>query len=137
MAIATKEMPVGQELPPVKKEVTMDRMRLYTDWASVNIHTDWVAADKAGFPAPIAQGLMSHSYLSEMLTQFFGESWLRGGKLSVKFISYVVPADTIIARGVVKEKRPEGDGVRMVVEVWCENQKGQKVTVGEASAVVK
>jgi acyl dehydratase len=137
MAIARKEMPIGQELPPLKKEITIDRMRLFTRWVNRNIHTDWEVAAKGGFPAPLAQGLMSHAYLCELLTLFFGEPWLRGGKLSISFIKYVLPGDTIYAKGVIREKIEQGDAVRMNLEVWCENQRGEKVTVGTASALVK
>jgi hypothetical protein len=36
---------------------------------------------------------------------------------------------------VVKEMRPEGAGPRVVVEVWCENQRGEKTAVGTASGL--
>lgn len=136
MAIANKTMQVGQEIPSVRKEVTLDRMRLYTQWTERNMHTDWEWAEKAGVPAPVAQGLMPSTYISEMLTAFLGENWLKGGKLLVKFIAYTLPMDTLTARGFIKEVAPEGDGVRLTMEVWCENQHGNKVTVGTASAVI-
>ena len=136
MAIATKNVEAGQEIPPVRKEVTLERIRLYTGWTWRCIHTDWEWSEKAGLPAPIAQALMSHCYLSEMLTAFVGESWLKGGKLSLSFINYTLVGDTITAKGVVKEVVPEGDGVRLNMEVWCDNQRGKKVTVGTASAII-
>ena len=136
MAVASKTMEVGQELPPLRKEISLDRMRLFTSWTNLNIHTDWDVAKKAGLPGPIAQGLMSHAYVSEMLTNFFGESWLKGGKLSLTFIRYSVPGDIITARGVVREKVNEGSAVRFNCEVWCENQAGEKTVVGTATALV-
>jgi hypothetical protein len=36
---------------------------------------------------------------------------------------------------VVKETRPEGQGTRVVVEVWCQNQHGEKTAVGTASGL--
>jgi len=136
MSVASKQMEVGQELPPLVKEISLDRMRLWTNWVNRNIHTDWEWAKKAGLPAPIAAGMMSHAYLSEMLTNFFGENWFKSGKLSVSFIRYVVPGDTITAKGVVREKRVEGSSVIFTADVWCENETGEKVTVGTASARV-
>lgn len=136
MAVATKTMEVSQELPPLRKEISLDRMRLFTSWTNLNIHTDWDVAKKAGLPTPVAQGLMSHAYISEMLTNFFGESWLKGGKLSVTFIRYTVPGDIITARGVLREKVREGSAIRFNCEVWCENQAGEKTVVGTASALV-
>jgi acyl dehydratase len=136
MNIANRNMEVGQELPPVRKEVTFENMRLFSMWSNLNIHTDWEVAKKAGLPAPIAQGLMSHAYLSEMLTQFFGKNWLKGGKLEVKFISYTLPGDVVTVRGVVREKKGEGSAVRFQCEVWCESLSGEKTVVGTASALV-
>jgi acyl dehydratase len=136
MAVASKTMEIGQELPLLRKEISLDRMRLFTSWTNQNIHTDWDVAKKAGFPAPIAQGLMSHGYMSEMLTNFFGESWLKGGKLSATFIRYAVPGDIITIQGIVREKVNEGSAIRFNCEVWCENQSGEKTAVGTASALV-
>lgn len=136
MAIAKKTMEVGQELPPLKKEITLNWMRLFSGWSNRNIHTDWEYAEKAGFPAPIAQGLMSHAYLSEMLTNFFGESWLKGGKLSIAFLHYTLPGNTITAKGVITNKKTDGSAVRFEIEVWCENQSGQKTVAGTATALV-
>jgi acyl dehydratase len=136
MTIATRDMEVGQQLPPVRKEITFEDMRLFSMWSNLNIHTDWEAARKAELPAPIAQGLMSHAYLSEMLTQFFGRNWLQGGKLSIKFIGYTLPGDVITARGIVREKVTENSSVRISCEVWCESLSGEKTVVGTASALV-
>ena len=137
MTIATKNMEVGQELPPVRKEVTFEDMRLFSMWSNRNIHTDWEAAKKADLPAPIAQGLMSHAYLSEMLTLFFGKNWVQGGRLSVNFIRYTLPGDAVTARGIVREKVSEGNAVRLNCEVWCESLSGEKTLVGTASALVE
>ncbi|MBW1704027.1 MAG: MaoC family dehydratase [Deltaproteobacteria bacterium] len=136
MRIARKSMEVGQALPPVQKEVTFENIRLFSMWSNRNIHTDWEVATKGGFPAPIAQGLMSHAYLCEMLTQFFGKNWLQGGKIEVKFIRYTLPGDVVKAMGVVRERIEEGAAVRLNCDVWCESLSGEKTVVGTASAVV-
>jgi acyl dehydratase len=136
MTMANRNMEIGQDLPPVRKEVSFKDMRLFSMWSNLNIHTDWETAKKGGLPAPIAQGLMSHAYLSEMLTTFFGRNWLQGGKLEVKFINYTLPGDMITARGVVSEKVEEAEGVRFQCEVWCESLSGEKTVVGTASALV-
>jgi len=136
MTVATKEMLIGQELPSLRKEISIDRMRLYAAWGNRNIHTDWDVAAKAGLPAPLAPGMMLYDYVSEMLTNFFGQEWLKGGKLSVSFIHYVVPGEVITTKGTIREKMPEDNALRMNVEIWCENQRGERVAVGTASSLV-
>jgi acyl dehydratase len=134
--IATRDMNVGQKLPPVQKEVAFENIRLFSMWSNRNIHTDWEVAIKGGLPAPIAQGLMSHAYLCEMLTRFFGKNWLQGGRIDVKFIRYTLPGDVVSAMGVIKEKIEEDSAVRFNCEVWCESLSGEKTVVGTASALV-
>ena len=134
--IATKDMDVGQMLPPVQKDVTFENIRLFSMWSNRNIHTDWEIAIKGGLPAPIAQGLMSHAYLGEMLTRFFGKNWLQGGKIDVKFIRYTLPGDVVTTGGIVKEKIKAGSAVRFNCDIWCESLSGEKTVVGTASCLV-
>ena len=133
---ATIDMNVGQKLPPVQKEVTFENIRLFSMWSNRNIHTDWEAAKKGGLPAPIAQGLMSHAYLCEMLTRFFGKNWLQGGRIDVKFIRYTLPGDVVTAEGFIKEKIEEDAAVRFNCDIWCRSLSGEKTVVGTASALV-
>ncbi|MGH7367896.1 MAG: MaoC family dehydratase [Candidatus Rokuibacteriota bacterium] len=78
---------------------------------------------------------MSTAYVSEMMTRFLGAGFVKGGTLSMAFIKPVYAGDRLIVHGVVKEMRPEGAGTRVVVEVWCENQHGEKTAAGTASGV--
>lgn len=59
-----------------------------------------------------------------------------GGTLSTIFLRIVEVDDEIIVRGVVRDKVEEAGGIRLMLEVWCENQRGEKVVVGKASGLV-
>ena len=48
----------------------------------------------------------------------------------------MLPNDEMITRGIVGEKITEGDAIRLLLEVWCENQYGKKVIVGKSSGIV-
>ena len=137
MTKATKELAVGQEIPSLTRQVTLEKMKLYSGWPWKNIHTDDDLAKSTWLPRAILQGLQSHAYVSKMLTDFFGEGWLKGGKLEVTFIQYGLPGDTVTCKGIVRERKAEGEAVRCTLEVWCENQRGEKITVGTASALVR
>jgi len=136
MAFASKEMVVGQQLPSILKVISLEKLRLFSGWPVRTMHTDWEIAKKSGLPAPIAQGLMSQAFVSEICTSFFGKSWFETGRLDVRFVSYTVPGDRISVKGIVKEKAAEGAATRLTCEVWCENQQGQKTCAGTASALV-
>ena len=127
---------VGQELPALRKEPTQRRIDVYSGVRPRSIHTDEAWAHQKGFRTTLAQGMMSTAFASEMMTRLLGEGFVRGGTLSMAFIKPVYAGDRLTVRGVVKETRPEGGRTRVVVEVWCENQHGEKTAVGTASGLI-
>lgn len=136
MSVDIKQLTVGQDLPSLTKEMTLDKMSLPV-WAAGNkIHFDPEFSRAQGLPAPIATGEMSTAYLSELLTRVFGADWVRGGRLNMKFVKPLFAGDTVAVRGRLTGRSETHNGIRYDAEVWCENQNGQTVTVAEASVVV-
>jgi len=136
MPIAVEELAIGRELAPVVKQMRLEKMSRPLMAGSNPIHFDPEFAAKAGLPAPIATGVMSSAYLSEMLTKAFGIDWLRSGSMDVKFIRPIYAGDTVTARGRVTSLTESSTGWYIAVEIWCETQRGDPVTVGTASVVV-
>lgn len=134
---AYERIPMGAQVTPLCKSVTFEQMCVYTGMDRKTFHTDLEYSKSLGLPAPIAQGMMSACYISELMTRFFGYGWRRGGKMSVYFIKAVYAGDVLYVSGSVKEKIPEDDATRIILDVWCENQAGTKVTVGTASGLVR
>jgi acyl dehydratase len=134
MAIA-HTLAVGQELPTLEKELTQRHIDAYSGVRTRSIHTDPAWARQKGFRTTLAQGMMSTAYVSEMMTRLLGAGFIRGGTIAVAFVQPVYAGDRLSIRGVVRELRPEKDATRVVVEVWCENQHGQKTAVGTASGL--
>lgn len=126
---------IGQELPAIQKEPTQRRIDVYSGVRPRSIHTDPSWAHAKGFRTTLAQGMMSTAYVSEMMTRLLGAGFVKGGTLSMTFIKPVYAGDRLTVHGVVKETRPEGAGTRVVVEVWCQNQGGEKTAVGTASGL--
>lgn len=127
---------IGAELPPLTKTIQQRQIDCYSGVRPNSIHTDPEWARRKGFRAPLAQAMMSTAYVSQLMTQFAGQGFVKGGKMSVSFIKPVIVGDTLTVRGRVKSREPEAGGkVRVTVEVWCENQDGVKTMVGTASGV--
>src|SRR2546427_7915894 len=135
MAIA-HDIAVGQELPPLEKALTQRHIDPYSGVRTRSIHTDEAGGRQKGFRTTLAQGMMSTAYVSEMMTRLLGAGFIKGGTMGVAFVKPVYAGDRLTVRGVVKEVRPEKDGTRVVVEVWCENQRRQKTAVGSASGLL-
>lgn len=128
---------VGASLPPLAKPISQRQIDCYSGVRPKSIHTDPEWARQKGFANTLAQGMMPTAYVSEMMVNLLGEGFVKGGKMSVKFIKPVLVGDTLTMHGVVKEKIAEGDATRIVVEFWCENQNELKTMVGEASGLAR
>jgi acyl dehydratase len=136
MPVVAEKLVIGQEIAPVVKQMTLERMSRPLMSGNNPIHYDPAFARDAGLPAPIATGVMSSAFLSQMLTTAFGVDWLRSGSIDVKFIRPIYAGETVTARGRITGKHATSTGVRISLDIWCETQRGEVVTVGTADVVV-
>ncbi len=153
MTVATKDLEVGYQFPTRSKVMTQERITHYSNmrfssrnkprnhpiwgWEEGRIHTDVDYAKSKGLPGTVADGLISTCWISAMLMDLFGEGYMRGGKISTTYIKPVYADDKLTLRAVIKEKIKEGSAVRFNMAVCAENQKGEVVTGGTASALVR
>lgn len=135
-ALITRDTPVGFELAPVMKKAAIQLMgsRL---WGRFNPnHWDPVYAAQTGLAAPIQTGEMSSAYLAEMCVNHFGAAMFRNARIVCKYVASTLANEVIVCRGVVRDKTPKGNGFRFTVDIWCENEAGERKTVGWAEADV-
>jgi acyl dehydratase len=123
---------IGDTLPSLEKEISQRRIDAYSGVRPRSIHSDEGWARAKGFRTCLAQGMMSTAYVSEMMTRLLGGGFVKGGTLSLAFVQPVFAGDRLTVHGVVKERHADNGVTRVVVEVWCENQHGQKTAVGTA-----
>ncbi len=132
---AHRDLPVGFELEPVVRTISLEKSRIHEGWPAIRTrHCDYEAAHATGTPAPIANGGQVALVLGELFIKFFREGYI-GGTLSFNLIRPTQLDDVLTARGVITDKRPEGDRVRLDLDVWLENQNGDKILVGKASGL--
>jgi len=137
MATLSETAPkVGQSLPPLVKDVSQRRIDVYSGVRPRSIHSDEAFAREKGFRTCLAQGMMSTAYASQLMVKLLGPGFARGGTLSMALIKPVYAGHRLTVRGVVKDRQPENGATRVVVEVWVENQHGEKTAVGHASGLV-
>jgi acyl dehydratase len=134
---STITVAVGRELPTLTKEIVQRKIDAYSTVRAKSIHTDEAWARAKGFKAPLAQGMMSTAYVSEMMTAFLGAGFVKGGTMSMAFTQPVYVGDRLSVHGVVKETRAEGEATRVVVDVWVENQDGVTTAIGAASGLLR
>lgn len=141
MRPAHTNLEIGYELEPVSYDITQEKIHIYSRYVfygkdTKNIHTDDEVARQAGLPRALAQGRYPVGYISECMLAFFGRGWIQGGTLEVTLVKGIYPGDTITVKGVLTQKIPEGNAVRLVLDVWLENQAGEPATAGTASGLV-
>jgi acyl dehydratase len=130
------ETAVGQVLPSLAKDVSQRRIDVYSGVKPRSIHSDEAWARQKGFSACLAQGMMSTAYVSQMMVNLLGPGFARGGTMSMAFIKPVYAGDRLSVHGIIKDKQPDNGASRVVVEVWVENQHGEKTAVGHATGLV-
>lgn len=143
MAMITRDTPEGREFSGKLKRVTEERVYAFSggfpkgpDWPKKNIHTDLDFARSCGLPTRAASGAMFEGYLTELMIDLFGESWLRGGRMGLTFIAIVDAGDTLLPKAIVRSRQAQGSAVRFTMDVSCDNQHGNKVVVGTAAGFV-
>jgi acyl dehydratase len=136
MAVAAKAIAVGQVLPSLVKEIPQRKIDMYSGVRARSIHSDEAFARAKGFRAPLAQGMMSTAYVSELMTGLLGAGFVKGGTMSMAFVKPVYAGDRLTVHGVVKDVQTDAIPTRVVVEVWCENQHGEKTAVGTATGLL-
>ena len=103
-----------------------------------NIHNNpELAKQRLGTTYTIASGRMSVAFASESLRKFFGgEVFNHSGTVNLKFLRPVKEGDTITVGGTVNSREKVGNGTKVTVDLYCENQNGDKTAVGQGSAIV-
>lgn len=130
------ELAVGQALPPLAKDVSQRRIDVYSGVKPHSIHSDEAWARQKGFRACLAQGMMSTAYVAQLMVKLLGPTFARGGTMSMAFVKPVYAGDRLTVHGIIKDKQPDQGATRVVVEVWVENQHGEKTAVGHATGLV-
>jgi acyl dehydratase len=74
--------------------------------------------------------------VSELMTQELGKQWFSNAELSVAFLKNIHCGDTITAVAGLAGETTEGAVARRTYAVRAENQAGETVAAGTASALV-
>jgi acyl dehydratase len=134
-----KNLSEGMNLPEIRRNITQEKINLYAQ-ASRDfnpIHIDETFARNTPLGGTIAHGMLILAYVSQMMTTAFGQSWLAGGSLNVRFRNPARPGDTITMSGKIRQIE-KSDGENLITcGVHCQNQKGEPVVTGETKARVR
>jgi acyl dehydratase len=132
-----EDVKIGDELPPLRKG-PIEQIQL-TRYAGASgdfnpIHQDEAFARAAGMGGVFAHGMLSMGFVAQAVTDWAGAGRVR--KLGVRFAGLVRLNDTVTCRGRVVATAWQ-DALGLVeLEVWAENQRGEKVVTGKATVAL-
>ena len=133
------DLSVGMVLPELKKVIKQENINLYAEVSGDKnpIHLDPEFGKKMRLGGTIAHGMMVLAYVSEYMAVNFGNDWLTGGKLSVRFKEPARPGETINISGKIAGIEKRTGEPQISCEVTCENPKGLIILTGDTEARLK
>ncbi|MCH8898632.1 MAG: MaoC family dehydratase [Chloroflexi bacterium] len=131
----------NETIPVLTKTITQVKINQFESCGILdrqNIHNDpELAKQRLGTTYPIASGRMSVAFAAESLRKFFGaEVFNHTGTVNLKFLRPVKEGDTITIGGTVNSRETVDNGTKVIVDLYCENQNGDKTAVGQGTAIV-
>ena len=135
------EINIGQNIPSVTKSITENSILGFESTGILereNIHNNpEMAAKRLGTTYTLASGRMSITFASECLRKFFGtETFNHTGTVNLKFLRPVKTGDTITVTGAVSSTEEIESGIRVSVDLFCDNQDGNRTAIGIGTAIV-
>ncbi|MCI0847673.1 MAG: hypothetical protein J4N75_05725 [Chloroflexi bacterium] len=140
MASRTEIKP-DQKIPSVTKSITTESILQFESTGILdreNIHNNpELAAKRLGTTYTLASGRMSITFAAESLRKFFGpEVFNHTGTVNLKFLRPVKAGDTITVTGTVTGTEETEAGTKVLVDLFCDNQDGNRTAVGTGTAVI-
>ncbi len=128
-----EDIAVGMEIPPLVKETSK---RLSARWAGVcgdydEYHYDDTIARENGFPAAIVNGKFLAASLTQLTTNWIGEYGTLK-RFSCQHRRNHPAGETLVCKGKVTDKYLKDNEHLVQCEIWTENSRSEKGTVGSA-----
>ena len=132
-----EDIKIDTELPALVKHPTPRQLIM---WAGASgdlfeIHYDKEFALNQGFPDIVVQGDLTVAFLVQLITDWMGEMGTFK-KLSTSNRASIFPKEDLICKGIVRKKYIEDHEHYVDIEIWAENSKGEKCTLGKASVLL-
>lgn len=132
-----EDVDVGSEIMSLRKLPTR---RQLVQWAGASedfyeIHYDKDFAQRSNLKDVIVHGRLKASFLGQMMTDWIGEEG-RLTKLTCSYRSMDFPDEDFICRGNVTGKCVKDGDHCVECEIWTENPKADRTTLGTAVVVL-
>ena len=132
-----EDVEIGSSLPTLKKHPTPRQLVM---WAGASgdyyeIHYDKNFAKSQGLTDVIVHGMLSASFFAQLITGWIGE-WGTLKKLSTSNRQVIFVNEDVYYKGIVSKKYNSGNDNYVEIELWAENNKGEKCILCNAQVVL-
>jgi len=138
----------GMDIPPLSKIATT---QMLVRWAGASgdfnpLHYDNTFTASQGVGTPIIHGALKRQWLIQLMTDWIGVSGtLRKFSCQYRAMDYPRPMKTMgepedgetwVCKGTVNKKYAQEDSHMVDCDIWIENGKGEKTTLGKATVIL-
>ncbi len=133
-----EDINLGDVLPSLVRQASNEAVRafvkVWTPDRGGSRFTDEGQAKRDGFPAPIVPGILSMSYLSQVVLAWADNVELE--KLDVIYRGLILHGERLTCRGVVADKGMDGGRPLVHVDLYMEREGGERPLTGSARVLV-
>ncbi|HLV98942.1 MAG TPA: MaoC/PaaZ C-terminal domain-containing protein [Ktedonobacterales bacterium] len=141
MRTSVSALAAGQTLSPlIKPAITREQLSAYAEASGDHnpIHLNDDFARMAGLDGVIAHGMLSMGFLGQFVSDWMSTLDAKPSltRLKVRFSAMVKPGDVLTCKGTIKSIEQRDGHTHVALDVWAENQRGERVTGGDAEVSV-
>jgi len=133
------ELKVGAKIPEITKSITQVNINRYAeasgDFNPIHINEEYARNTPLG--GTIAHGMMVLAYVSQLMTAAFGQDWLSGGKLDVRFKTPACPGDTLTVSGEIVSLEEQNSDRLVGCNILVSNQDGEAIITGKTTVRIE
>lgn len=132
-----EDVEINAEVPPLVKKPSTQQL---VKWAGASgdyyqIHYDKDFALAQGLPGVIVHGRLKSAFMVQLLTDWIEDKGILK-KFSCSYRGMDYPDQTMTCKGKVTKKYVQDGEYLVECEIWTENPKGEKTTIGVATVAL-
>ena len=135
-----EDVELDYELPPIEIRITQELISRFAcgslDFNPIHVDPVWTKeVNLFGIGSTITHGQWTIALMTQVITNWCYADGGRLKSIDIKLIRPIIPGDTVKFSGKVVSKHPRTKEMSFVdLELYADNQNGDKVAVGKAQA---
>lgn len=128
----------GATVPVFRREGTLQHWNRYAgvNYEFADHHMDDAVGRHEGFEAAFGMGPLMHAYMHTMLRDWIDPDVGRVAAVVMQLRKPFIRGTSFIASGTVKAVIDEGGERHVDLDIWADNDKGERLATGTAKVVL-